>query len=72
MQLKKNTDLKIFEIWVSKSEKEKIDKNDKLNGLFALCTEHGYTPVVFVSGCGDLVESVAGIIKRISSDNTAA
>lgn len=72
MQLKKNTDLKIFEIWVSKREKEKIDKNDKLNGLFALCNEYGYRPVVFVSGCGDLVESTTEIIRRKSSDNTAA
>lgn len=72
MQLKKNTDLKIFEIWVSKMEKEKIDKNGKLNCLFELCNEYGYKPVVFVSGCGDIVESATKIIKQKSSGNTAA
>ena len=72
MQLKKNTDLKIFEIWVSKMEKEKIDKKDKLNCLFELCNEYGYKPVVFVSGHGDIFENAAKIIKQKSSGNYAA
>lgn len=72
MQLNKNADLKVFEIWVSKNEKESIDKNGKLDRLFEMCNEYGYKPVVFVSGDNDLVDNVAEIIKRKSKNNPAA
>ena len=72
MQLNKDADLKVFEIWVSKNEKESIDKNGKLDRLFAMCNEYGYKPVVFVSGDNDFVANTTEIIRRKSKDSPAA
>ena len=72
MQLNKNADLKVFEIWVSKSEKESIDKNGKLQGLFELCNEYGYKPVVYISGSNDLIKNTTEIIHHKSKNNPAA
>lgn len=72
MQLNKNADLKVFEIWVSKSEKERIDKYGKLDRLFAMCNEYGYKPVVFVSGDNDVVDNTTEILRRKSKDSPAA
>ena len=72
MQLNKNADLKVFEIWVSKSEKERFDKNGKLDRLFAMCNEYGYKPVVFVSGDNDLLDNTTEIIRRKKKDTPAA
>ena len=72
MQLNKNADLKIFEIWVSRSEKESIEKSGKLNNLFALCNEYGYKPVVFVSGDNDFVANTTEIVRQKNKDTPAA
>lgn len=72
MQLNKNSDLKTFEIWISKSEKEKIDKGDKLKRLFEVCNEYGYKPVVYVSGSNDLILNTAEIVRRKGDNHPAA
>ncbi|MCR4615503.1 MAG: hypothetical protein K5756_05080 [Clostridiales bacterium] len=72
MQLYKNAELKMFEIWLSKKEKEDIDKKGKLNRLFELCNEFGYRPVVYVSGNSDLMSGTTEILCRKAKENPTA
>lgn len=72
MQLNKNTDLKIFEIWVGKDEQNKLKNNKEINKLYDICNECGYKPVVFVCGNDDLINSTGEMIRRRKDKNVAS
>ena len=71
MQLNKNTKLKTFEIWVSKGEKDNLNKNGNLSSLLKMCNEYGYTPVIYVSGSNDFMSGMTEIVFH-KAKNTAA
>ena len=64
MQLEKNEAQKVFEIWLSKAEKQMVDENNSLSKLIDICNQMGYKPVVFVSGSNDLIAGTTAIIDR--------
>lgn len=66
MHLKKNVDLKTFEIWLNEEEKSIIKRNGKLDEIIKLCNECDYKPVLYVLGKNDSISSIAEILMRNS------
>lgn len=64
MLLKKNEELKIFEIWLTETEYKKLDNSKQLNKVFEICKMVEYKPVVFISGNSDLLANTTELIAQ--------
>lgn len=72
MQLEKNEKQKLFEIWLTKAEKQMADKNGSLVKLIDICNQVGYKPVVYVSGNNDIIAGTTAIINRKINEKSVA